>query len=402
MIKTMDWLERHLWEIEDSRSLRLFGGLLALTHCLTFLHWYFVGPLPMKLYGEEPLCWPLFETCTALRIVPLGVFSFLFYFYFVLGLLTALLFFVTRTSVLSWSFLMGLCLLKVFFYIQDLRLSSNVHYLLFGIQFIYLLVPNKQLTLKAFILSYFLASGLFKMSPSWLTGDWFLHHNVVRVKLAEWFAALTILIEMIGTAALLFGRGRYFFLSLLAMVVYNGVLWWLDGFFTPSVQLIAIAFFVLVYLDEQSTNSNYLHRSFLRPQPSRVSLVLVLAFFWGFQLLPAIKWKDNRTRQAMGVLAVQRVAANDECRLNVFARFKNRTEQINMEEPAARTADQRCDPFLRFLDLKHSCDDFSKKTDFETLAAYFEVKGLRDGGFRRVFEINDFCRSDVQYKDYGI
>jgi hypothetical protein len=402
MMKPMEWIERHLWEIEDSRSLRFFGGLLALTHCLTFLHWYFVGPLPMQLYAGDPLCWPVFENCTALRIVPLGVFSFLFYFYFVIGLVTALFFFATRATALSWSLLLLLFFLKIFFYVQDLRLSSNVHYLLFGAQFIYLFIPNKQMSLKAFIVSYFIASGLFKMSPSWLTGDWFMHHNVKRVKLAEWFAALTILVEMIGTAALLFGRGRYFLLSLVAMVTYNSVLWWLDGFFTPAVNLAVIAFFVLVYFDEQRTNSNYLHRSFLRPQPSRLGLFVILILFWGAQLLPAIKWKDVRTRQTMSALAVNRVAANDQCHLVVFARFKDRTEQINADEGSTRTTEQKCDAYLRFLDLKHNCDEFGKKPGFETLAAYFEVKGLRDGGFRRVFEINDFCRTDVQYKDYGI
>lgn len=398
----MEWMRAQLWEIEKSKSLRIFGGLLALTHTLTFVYWQLMGRLPLQFYNETPLCWSIFENCMSMRIIPVSVFTFLYYFYFVLSLIVAGVFFLTRSAVVSWWLLTVLLSIKTFFYFQDLRLSSNVHYFLFCLQLIYLFVPNKEGVLKAYIASFYVASGLVKMSPDWLTGQWFIQHGIANIKLAEWMAALTIVIEMIASVALLFKRGRYFWVGLLVLFFYHSILWWKDSFFPASAHMIALTLFVFLHFEEQSFETENLYQFYLRPQPSRVWIYVALVAFWLTQLTPRLGLHQSRWKQALEFLAIERPAASQECRLVVFAKFTDHVEQIEVPEPALRPVQQKCSPYFRFLDLKQTCTDLSRKAGFLTLSTYMETRGQREAEYHSAFEIDDFCSSKIHFRDLGV
>lgn len=394
----MEWIRGQLWEIEKSASLRIFGGILALANALTFLSWNSHGQLPLKLYSEAPMCWTLFENCLALRIVPFSVFSGLYYFYFALSLITAVMFFFTRAVAVNWSLLFALLLLKSFIYFQDFRLSLNIHYFLLCLQFLYLFVPSKRNVLLGFIVSYYFASGLLKLSPEWLTGQWFIQHKPMKIKLAEWLAAVSILIEMIGAASLLFKRGKYFLLGFLALFVYHGVFWWLEGFFPSLVYMMILLFFWLQDWESRKFESEYLYLSYLRPEPSNAWVVVVLSLFWVIQIFSIMAPSQAKARQTFDAFALDRLASNQECRLTTFAQYEDRTEQIQIAIPSGRPVQMLCNPYMRFLDIKRVCVELQKQKDFRHLAAYFEVRGLRDVAYHHLFEVSDFCNNDVKFR----
>ncbi len=392
----MEWMRNQLWEIEKSASLRIFGGLLALTHALTFLYWQLQGHLPLAYYTSTPMCWTLFENCLAMRIVPLSVFTALYYFYFVLSLLTACVFFFTRATLLNWGLLFSLFLLKAFFYIQDYRLSSNIHYFLFCLQLIYLFVPSKQNVLKGFIVSYYLATGMLKLSPEWLTGQWFMSHKITRPKFAEWCAAISVLVEMIGGAALLFKKGKYFVIGFLVLVLYQAVLWWFDGFFPALVQIMALSLFWLAGWEERKFESELLYQSYLRPEPSNLWAGLTLIVFWAIQLIPFLALEQ--THPVVETLALDRLASNLECRLTTFAHFNSRIEQISVDAPSGRPIQTQCSPYLKFLDAKQACDQFAGTQGFQTVSAYFDLRTLKDPEYKRIFEVEDICKPEVKFR----
>ncbi len=394
----MEWIRGQLWEIEKSASLRIFGGLLALANAFSFLFWNTHGQLPLKLYLEAPMCWTLFENCSALRIVPFAVFSGLYYFYFALSLIAAVMFFFTRAVAVNWSLLFALLLLKSFIYFQDFRLSLNIHYFLLCLQFIYLFIPSKKNVLLGFIVSYYLASGFLKLSPEWLTGQWFLQQHPMKPKLAEWMAALSILAEMIGAAALLFKRGRYFLIGFLALLVYHSLFWWLEGFFPSLVYMMILLFFWLQDWESRKFESESLYLSYLRPEPSNAWVVVIIALFWSVQILSILAPSQSKSRQQFDAFALDRLASNQECRLTTFAKFEDRTEQIQIPIPMGRPVQMACNPYMRFLDIKRACVDLQKQGGFKKLAAYFEVRGLREVTYHYLFENDDFCSNDVKFR----
>jgi hypothetical protein len=293
-------------------------------------------------------------------------------------------------------------IIKVFFYLQDFRLSSNTHYFLFWLQSIYLFIPNKEAVLKTFLILYYMASGLIKLSPEWLTGQWFLQHRITRVKLAEWCAAISVLIEIIASSSLLFRRGRYFLIGLLALVAYHGAQWWLDGFFPAMVHLLGLSFFMLLYWDDRRLETEYLYHSYARPEPSRAWVFVIVLVFFAAQVSPFLPAPSTRWAPILDLARIDRLASNADCRMITFAKYADRTEQVQLAGPTARPAHQQCSAYLRFLDLRQSCQELAKREGFRTIAAYFEMRNLKDADFHRVFEIDDFCKPDLKYRDLGL
>src|SRR4051812_47749765 len=136
----MEFFKASLWEIKKSSSLVILGGVLAIGHLIQFLFWQTAGELPLQYVMEPaPMCWPIFDSCGWLRVLPFGFLKVLLYAYGFFSLSSFFFFFFTRFSgfaffLLVWTFIPGFIL-----YIQDYRLSSNPGYVLFLFTTLYLL-----------------------------------------------------------------------------------------------------------------------------------------------------------------------------------------------------------------------------------------------------------------------
>src|SRR6185312_12299822 len=108
-----------------------------------------------------------------------------------------------------YAMVMGLfCGLLLYF--QDLRLSTNEGYMIFLLSFAYLFVPSKHRLMRWLVVSFIVAHGMSEAVADWLTGGWYMDHLHMHVKLAEWLAAMSVLVQMIGGVAMLFRDARYF------------------------------------------------------------------------------------------------------------------------------------------------------------------------------------------------
>lgn len=397
----MEFIRSNIYEIRKAGSLRTLGAILALLHVLIFAVWLSAGSLPLKYVQQDvPMCWSLFESCDWMRALPLGVLTVIFYAYGVFMGLAALVFLLTEFVGLGVYLLLFGALFGASLYFQDLRLSSNEGYFILFSTFAFLFVPSKHRLMRWLVVSFFVAQGLSQASPDWLTGNWYLNHLGLPVKLAEWLAALSVLVQMIGAAALLFRDGRYFWTGWISLFLFEcGHLY--IGEFTSSVTAMGALLFIL--LDEfelRKAEREYIYQSFIRPEPSMFWGALLLGFFWLAQLEPFLNLSHNSSlHRFLDVWALHPQAAHEDCEQKTLAIYKDRTEEIGFESQLANQPTMYCNVYVRYLDLRNLCKQL-KESDpgFVTLSSAMHLRSYRRKTQNTAFEVKDFCDPDLTYK----
>jgi DoxX len=400
----MEIFKASVWEIKKSSSLKILGGVLALGHFLQFFFWHMAGELPLR-YLNEPaaMCWPMFENCSLIRILPLGLMHLVLYAYGVFALISFFFFIFTRFSGFAFFNLLISFILGFFLYIQDYRLSSNSGYALFLFSGLFLFVPGKDNVFRYFIVSFFVASGLTKLTPEWLSGIWFLQHWSMPAKLGEWLAVLSALVELIAAAALLFRDGRYFWTGWICMFGYMCTLWWATGYFGPTFFLGLLIFLAAQELEVVKAAREYIYQSFIRPEPSKFWCYILLGIFWAGVAAAHFHFPGRQMLLPISSLVTPHsVGAGDHCEQSTYAIFKSRVEEIEVPENSGRPESMRCSPYLRFLDLKALCHAYSDKPEFQTIASFLTVRRLRDAHNQKAFEAWDFCSPGVTFKSLGV
>lgn len=396
----MEFIRANIWEIGKSGSLRFLGGLLGLFHVLQFYMWSKADDLPLKYAREAvPLCRSLFESCEWVRL-PFAATEAVYYAYVCLAVFAVVIFMLTSLASIGFWALALTWLMGSILYFQDLRLSSNEGFLILFLTISFLLIPAKNRYFRWIIVSYFAASGLAKMSPDWLTGSWVIEHIPIPVKLAEWLAAMSLLIEMIAAVAMLFRDGRFFLTGWLSLLAYQGLLIYIGEIFAPALGLCLLGFVLWDELELRKAEREYLYQSFIRPEPSFIIGGTLLVLFWVAQLLPFVGVNSRSSlRAGFDLLALQPLAAHEECHQVTYAVYKNRIEEISMDVQASQNPMMKCNVYLRFLDLKAMCRTLKEKSpDFVTFNSVLEVRSLRNQAVTRAFEIGDFCQEELNFK----
>jgi hypothetical protein len=402
----MEFLKSNLWEIRKSSALQIFGGLLSFAHLLTYAWWSAQGNLPLLYHGDpNPMCSSLFEDCQWIKFLSGPLMEVAFHSFGILAGLAGVLFFITRLTGTAWFFLTLTLALKLILYVQDLRLHGNIHYLLFALTFCFLYIPSKPLLLRWLLASYYVATGLLDLSPNWLTGQWFVvQFQTVRnihipVKLGEWLAAMAVLVQLLAPVALWFSALRHFIIAYLCLVTFHFVMWYSEGFFEPMVMLAVLQIFPLLNYEERKLERESLYQSFIRPDPNQAWVWLMLIVFWSAQILPLVPIPQSVvTRGINEILTLSPVADGGDCRQTAFVVGQNDIEEVAVDPVADRPGAYRCNPYLRFLDLKAFCRSKETDSQFKDLIAFFEVRGLKDASYRMAFQSYNLCNENVTFR----
>ncbi len=394
----MEYFKSNLWEIRKSLALTYLGAVLALAHILTYANWLSEGSAPLKYFAQStPMCWSLWESCQWVRFLPMAAMEILFQTYVVLAGISLALFLITRMVGLAWFVLMLAFSLNVLFYFQDFRLSSNEQYLLIILNFCFLFIPNKKTLTKFLIISYSVCSGLLKLYPQWMTGNWFEERMTIHIKLGEWLAAVGYLVETIAPAALLFRDARYFLSGLAAMIAYQVFLWTTSSFYSPVLMLALLSYFIAIVIEDRKTETEFVYQSYIRPEPSKMWVITVLFVFWLAQAMPILPLQNPILNRLGHILSLDHMAATSECRISTHLIFKNHIEEVSLEN----RSENNCDAYMRFLELKSICADKSSDPNFQTVFGSMQVRGIKDVKFKTAFEISDFCSASVSFHSLG-
>lgn len=402
----MELLRSNMWEIKKSGSLKTLGGLLALFHLLQFYFWWDGGHLPLKYVQEgQPMCWSWFENCGFLRAIPFGLLESVYYGYAALMLIAALVLLATDWVALGFYTLLGGLFFSFVLYFQDLRLSSNEGYFILFMTAAFLFIPSKHRLMRRLVVSFLIAEGLAQASPDWLNGSWYMEHLSfpIHIKLAEWLAALSAILHMIGAAALLFRDGRFFWTGWIGLFIFECAHLYMGELLPSALGMGALLYVALDELELRKAEREYLYQSFIRPEPSFLWGGILLAFFWAAQLVPfASLPRDSKIKGFLDVWAIHPKAAHEECEQKTYALFKNRIEEIDIDTNVERQPAMACNVYLRYLDVKAVCGQMAKKDpDFITVSSVMQVRSLRQGSSYRAFEVKDFCNEDLTFKKLG-
>lgn len=288
-------------------------------------------------------------------------------------------------------------------YIQDLRLSSNEGYFVFFLTFAYLFVPSKHRLMRWLIVSFFVARGISQASPDWLTGNWYLDHMTLPIKLAEWLAALSVLVLAIGGATLLLRDGRYFWSGWSLLLLFESANLYMGEFLQSSLSMGALIYVALDELELRKAEREYIYQSFIRPEPSILMGGLLLAFFWAAQIVPSLNVHGaTGLTNFLDIWALHPEAAHEDCSQRTFAIYKNRIEEITVKPQISRQPAMQCNVYMRFLDLKALCkQQKDSDSDFITIGSMFQVRSFREKRARRPFEYHDICNPELTYKRLG-
>jgi len=400
----MEYLKSNIWEIKKSGSLKTLGALLALFHILQFYLWWDDGDLPLKFVKQGlPMCWSLLENCDWLRGIPSEILAVFYYTYAGTMALAAIVLLLSDFVALGFYLMLGGMVCGMLMYFQDLRLSSNEGYFIFFMSFAYLLIPSKHRLMRWLIVSFFAARGLSQASPDWLSGNWYREHLQIPVKLAEWFAALSLLVQMIGSVALLFRDARYFWSGWLLLFFFECTHLYMGELLATSTGLGALLYVVFDEFEMRKQEREYIYQSFIRPEPSFILGALFLALFWSAQLTPFLQLPHgSKIRQVLDVWALHPEAAQEDCDQRTFAVYKKRIEQIEVQPQMSRQPAMQCNVYMRFLDVKALCGQLKESDpDFVTLSSVLDIRSYRDKTNYRAFEVRDFCSPELTFKKIG-
>lgn len=404
----MEFIKSNLWEIKKSSAVSTFGAAVALGHILIFLNWSLKGSLPLQFaLDPSPMCWPFFSNCDFWLALPPGLLKFLYGGYVFFAASAFLIFLFSRLTGIAWFFLSlsFLCFLTLYF--RDYRLSSNEHYFWLLVTLLYLFVPNKINNLRFIIISFWIALALIRLKPEWMTGLWILDQFPMPVKLAEWIAALSVLILLVIPFGLLFRDGRYVTLSTLLLVGLNVFFWILNDFFSPAIHLCALSLFILHWLEQRKLERDYIYQSFIRPEPSKIWVILVLGLFWLGQVAPFLPYQKPWVRVFEQAVALTPLQPIEECRSIAFANYENGLRQIHHTLSDNTTGESlECHPQYSFIEFRRMCTQLQAETEtdnalgsFESLSVVFYKRGFKDIQFQKVYEADDICQSGLTLTD---
>lgn len=240
-------LERILGAAEVDRDprLKIICGCLLLFFFMTFSDWHGAA-VPLSTAGNEVFNYapsPLLENFRGLVFMDLFQTRTWFYAQGMCALFGLFSLFLLRSSVPALCLLAWLFLNKLFFYLADFRLFTNFHHFHLFYTLVFLVAPDKLRWFRlALVLSYLL-SGLVKLTPSWMFGEYFnsLPDKLPLLPKVDWVVTAAsvgvIVLELLGPLCW-FTRAQWLrrlsFGAFLVFHLYSGVI---VGFWYTSLML---------------------------------------------------------------------------------------------------------------------------------------------------------------------
>jgi hypothetical protein len=145
-----------------------YGAALGLVEALTMV-WVWLWREAL-VAGEPPICWPIFQSCEAVRVLDLTWFSCLVIGVALLGLGASAAFLIGRARFGYWSLLLA-GVLKIAIVLLDFRLRRNQHYMAVAVLAVFLFWPYKRDAIRLLIVGFYFAAGLLKFDMDWISGE---------------------------------------------------------------------------------------------------------------------------------------------------------------------------------------------------------------------------------------
>jgi len=384
-------------EIRDQRRLRLFGSLLALTHILTCYFWISSGEKYIyQLTDSLPLCWPFLEGCESWGRLGAVDLYFVLVVYAVLAAASAFLFLLASWTRTAFSLLAAATVIKIFIFLSDYRLAGNYHYMHFWVLAAFLLIPQKGLTIRFLLLSFYLGAGVLKLNYEWISGAALSGYFPLAGRELMLACGYVVLLELVLVFGLLARRRWIFWLTLAQLALFHALSFLVVGFFYPALMFCFLTLFVLCEL--QSPGDFHWARIKELRSPARILLGL-------FFLAQTVPWMIGGDRAVDGrgrLIALNMFDAGTQCELKVMAAYADKVVRLSPQYSGNLQPRLACDPYVMLADARHRCRQLKNDPGFISLEVTLLSKRKTDPGFTTVFAFSDFCAQPRRMDIFGI
>jgi len=397
MNRVARWIRGNIDEIAADRALRIFGGLLAAQHVLTFLAWKTSFPAERFLGTDSvPLCWPFFENCADYRFLGAAGVRSVLWAYLAAGLVATALFSRRRLAAPAYFMLLALNLFKALIWMQDYRLRMNQHYMAFFLVLVFLFLPGKRRLLQYQIVAFYFWAGTLKINPEWFSGA-ALYRKPLGVPLSLVPASCTyvVFLELLISFGMLARHRLVFWASFAQFALFHVVSFTVVGFFYPLLMFTALAIFPLARLVPSPEPPVSVDRLF-----SAAELRSTHAYLAGFsllQVLPLLFPGDTAITGEGRLFALHMFDAQVVCNATATVRgSRSPPERVPILLPLA--ARIRCDPIVYLSAGRDLCRrSRAARPDFTDLDVFLESRRRTDRSFRPVIDHKDFCSRTPTY-----
>lgn len=392
----MEYIKSTLWEINKSFSTRALGFILALTNIYSYFNWqYHSTAFQGLISGASHVCWPFFKSCDTAFLLTASQINIVFGAFTFFSTLAVLSFLSSRLLAVGWLAMLIALVLKSVLYLQDYRFSSNVHYILFIVHFCYLLFPQRKLLFKFLVLAFYLNTGLLKINSEWLSGSQVLADSTLDLKALQLLSMAILLIECVVPFGLFFKHKQFRLVSLITLMCYNIFIWASGGGFYALVQLSFLVVFALEALEfNRYDDSLLVYQSYIRPEPTKVWIPVIVTFYAMMQLLPIL----FETTQASGseghLLSLNPIRAKFQCENITYINQSKKIEHIELFDQGQSG---QCDPYIIYRKIKSICDEQKSKADFKGITEIFIQKHNKSKQPSQIFKIDNFCDENIKY-----
>ena len=389
----------HRQEIGESASLKFLTVGLSLAHVLIYFLWSNKGPFS----GEAIVCWNWFAHCQSYFQLTQAQLQWIWNIFLTLSLIGVAL--CLHYHTLTWSyFFQGLSFIALlFFYSFDFRLADNTILLILFINFGYLFFPQKVLFVKLITFFSYISWGLNKLNQEWMAGYW-LQNNIkynLPVKGIEWFAVLSIMIEVLVPFLLFSKRLPRFLSAVVILLTYSMTKLFIIGEILNLIEIFLMLFFLLSFFENLKKERKMRYQSHIRPQPTKGWVYVFLALFIPTQLFSSLHPPQSIPSSP---LFFQKAPIPVECQHVAFLHFKNKIVELESPLKKIETEYLHCHPLLNFNMAKQLCptdllEDNVPKENFQGVQSYFARRLVSEERYNRIFEIKNICSPEVRFQN---
>ena len=384
----MEYIKANLWEIRNSYSLRFLGIVLSIAQGLLLYSWWHKAPL---FLGQNPVCWNFLPHCQDFIIAKSVNSHFLLVAYVGLIIISLICFATNRILGLAATSLFFATFINLSLVFLDSNLNNNLNSFVILISLFYLLIPQKQRSSKLLIISSYMVWGLLKINNEWLAGYW-LSKNLdtyIPPKGIEWIAAISLFAEIVAPLFLLSKQAQRFFTGIGLLFVYNGLKGYIEGWESSVIHMLFLLHFIIAYVEEEKEAREAIYRSYLRPEPSKMWVVMVALLFWAFQIIPQgffpiAKAKELPLQYIKNPIPI-------ECKYHTLIRYQGGSLHHDSETLNNLSEKMKCNNLVYFYHAKKLCTQFADQPGFVGVSAYFLKRVVSQKEFTRVFESENIC-----------
>ena len=391
-------VEAQVRRIASDVVLMRYGAALGLVEALTMVWvWLWRGAL---VAGEPPICWPIFQSCEAVRVLDLTGFSCLVIGVALLGLGASAAFLLGRARLGYWTLLLA-GVLKIAIVLLDFRLRRNQHYMAVAVLAVFLFWPYKRDAIRLLIVGFYFAAGLLKFDMDWISGEgltrpiWFFT--------GPWLVAACIYVialEVVVSWGLLVRRDWIFWSSLAQFAVFHVISYSVVGFFYPILMVLLLSIFPLCHgwsaTGGRLVEGESLLTRFGGRRLPRIACV-PFAIFGLIQVVPYLYPGDSALTGEGRYMALHMFDSLAVCKRDLII---TTTSGVQVQ-PGFPIVSKRiaCDPWVLFAHAQTVCSAKKKDPSLQINDVYMKLRSRRSTELelRLLVEEDRVCERGLEY-----